>query len=600
MWSVFDTWSQAKLKLRVSRKPAHGSRSFVAQTRRGKSAAWASGRRGPGLEPSLANLFGKALPRRRISVRIALAALFLLGPLAPLRGAEALNGHPVVLDASGKLLSWVTPQEAAYDRVMRLAWDYLLHGVPIESNGLKVFFTYCCLDPQKLRGVAWPHNSAGLYAMLADSAAAYYAYSGDRAVVELVGNLLDYQLTHGTTPAEWRWGSVPYASSDHGATEYRGAHDFLYDRKHPGRGDGYGVIEPDKLGELGYGYVKFYELTGDVRYRDAALSCANALARHVRPGDAEHSPWPFRVYAETDVAREEYSANVIGPVHLFDALVWLNLGDVPSYRRARQVAWTWLMAYPMRTSRWSTYFEDVYIIEPPDNYNQYSPLETARYILQHVEYDPDWRDHVSKILKWVEDTFGRDVPNEPGNQWGATTISEQLHDMHKMGSHTSRYASVNALWYEKTGDAAAKEKAFRSFNWATYMCHENGLVNDMPVKEQSIWFSDGYGDYIRHFMAGLGSVPEWAPAEENHLLRSSSVIRSVSYLPNEINYLTSDDASTEVLRTNFTPRRVTADGKELAKRADLAQPGWIFDERLRVLTIRHEGSHVIGVLGGLR
>ena len=230
-----------------------------------------------------------------------------------LRAEDTLNGHRVVLDSQGKLLSWVEPQGKAYDRVMRLAWDFLLHTAPVESNGLKAFYTYCCLDPVKLRGTAWPHNPAGLYAMLADSAAAYYAYSGDRAVVELVQSLLDHQLAYGTTPSHWSWGDVPYASSDHGATEYRGAHDFKYDKKLPGRGDGYGVIEPDKLGELGYGYLKFYELTGEARYREAAIACASALARHVRSGDADHSPWPFRVYAETDVAREEYSANVSVP-----------------------------------------------------------------------------------------------------------------------------------------------------------------------------------------------------------------------------------------------------------------------------------------------
>jgi hypothetical protein len=519
-----------------------------------------------------------------------------LALLAPLRAEETLNGHRVVLDAQGKLLSWVTPQEKAYDRVMRLAWDFLLRSAVVEPNGLKSYFAYCCIDQKTLRGTAWPHNPAGVYAMLVDSALAYYAYSGDRAVVELVQALLDYQLAHGTTPAHWNWGSVPYASSDHGATEYRGAHDFLYDQKMPGRGDGYGVIEPDKLGELGYGYLKFYELTGEARYRAAAIACADALARHVRPGDATHSPWPFRIYAETNVAREEYSGNVIGPLHLFDELVRLNLGDVPAYRRAREMAWSWMMTYPMENSLWATYFEDVSIFDKPENFNQYSPLEIARYIMQHPEYDPDWRAHVPKILQWVEKTFVVDVPKEPAVQFGANAVSEQIHYMPKMGSHTSRYASINALWYEKTGEAAAREKAFRSFNWATYMCHENGVVNVGP-NEQSVWFSDGYGDYVRHFMAGLGSVPEWAPPGENHLLRSTSIVRSVSYLPEEINYQTFDDDSTEVLRLNFTPRRVTADGKEIPKRNDLAAPGWTFEERQRVLRIRHEGSHTVRVLG---
>ena len=329
----------------------------------------------------------------------------------------------------------------------------------------------------------------------------------------------------------------------------------------------------------------------------SAMLASVSLARRVRAGDAEHSPWPFRVYAETNVAREEYTANVIGPIRLLDEVVRLNLGDVPAYRQARQLAWVWLFTYPIENNLWATYFEDVPIYDKPENFNQYSAMETARYILQHPEYDPDWRTHVPKIIDWVEKTFVVDVPDEPGVQWGANAVSEQIADMHKMGSHTSRYASLMALWYEKTGNVAAREKAFRSFNWATYMCRENGAVDDLPVqKAQAIWFSDGYGDYIRHFMAGLGAIPEWAPPEENHLVRSASVVRSVSYLPGEINFSTFDDASTEVLRLNFSPRRVTADGKELSKRSDLAQPGWTFDERLHVLRIRHEGSRVVRIL----
>ena len=97
--------------------------------------------------------------------------------------------------------------------------------------------------------------------------------------------------------------------------------------------------------------------------------------------------------------------------------------------------------------------------------------------------------------------------------------------MYKMGSHTARFASVLALWHERTGDPVAREKAFRSFNWASYMCDRRGVVRVGPL-EASHWFSDGYGDYIRHFMVGMGAVPDWAPGED-HLLRSSSVVTDV-------------------------------------------------------------------------
>ena len=140
---------------------------------------------------------------------------------------------------------------------------------------------------------------------------------------------------------------------------------------------------------------------------------------------------------------------------------------------------------------------------------------------------------------------------------------------HPMGSHTSRYASVNAQLYELTGDLAAKEKAYRSLNWATYMCGSNGVVIDGP-EVNNIWWTDGYGDYIKHFMESLGSVPEWAPQSQSHLLRSTSVVRSVQYSPTEITYQVFDGSAQEVLRLNFTPQSVTADGVAAARLAAIS------------------------------
>ena len=56
------------------------------------------------------------------------------------------------------------------------------------------------------------------------------------------------------------------------------------------------------------------------------------------------------------------------------------------------------MKYPMQNHRgWSGYFEDVYRFNKPVNYNQYSPMETARYVMQHPEVDPEWRKARARI-----------------------------------------------------------------------------------------------------------------------------------------------------------------------------------------------------------
>jgi len=513
--------------------------------------------------------------------------------------SPSLATHHVVLDESGLLLPWVEPREDAYATVVRLAWERLLTGFPTEENGLPTWLTYCCFDAQTLRGTSWPHNPASVYAGLVQGAAAWHAFSGDRRVIDLVRRALDYQLENGTTPDDpsWAWPSVPYASSDHGAVRYRGAHDFLYaeqddPRPRLGRGDGYGVIEPDKVGELGFAYLTAWKLTGDVRYRDAALACGRALARQVREGDAEHSPWPFRVVAETGVVREPYCGNLASTLRLFDELSRLGLGEVDEWRRTRAAAWGWLEAYPFQNDVWANYFEDLMWLPKPTNLTQYDAGEMARYLLENPEKDPQWAERAAHLAGWIDRRFGQDTDREKGRQWGAVTISEQVEYMYKMGSHTSRFASVMALLGEKTGDAAARETAFRSFNWASYMCDRRGVVRVGPV-EPSQWFSDGYGDYIRHFMVGMGAVPEWAPPGEDHLLRSSSVVLKVDYSPGRLRYETFDPAGAETLRLSFVPRKVIGDGRALARATGDAAPGWSFDEAAGVLRVRRAGARSV-------
>ena len=131
------------------------------------------------------------------------------------------------------------------------------------------------------------------------------------------------------------------------------------------------------------------------------------------------------------------------------------------------------------------------------------------------------------------------------------------------------------------------------------MARANGIVIDGPTVNNQ-WFTDGYGDYIRHFMTGLHAIPEWAPAGETHITGSSSVVKSVSYGPAGVDYITADDASTEVLRIAFVPSSVLADGQPLTQRSDLAQPGWTFDPTTNVLRVRHDnGTHIQIGSGGI-
>ena len=402
---------------------------------------------------------------------------------------DQLFSHQVRLDDQGKLLSWVA-SDAPYDQILRTDWA-MFERIPVQPDGYRTYFTYPEFngpnDPSKplFEGRPWAHNPAGVFTMLTDSAILYYAYSGDTVVMDRVREMLDHMLKYGTTSVTDSWAQVPYASSDAGNPVYRGGTDTIYCDGHKpcGRGDGLGYLEPDKVGELGCAYLQYYEFSLDKKYLQAAIHCADALAAHVRPGDESHSPWPFRVDAWSGThIREEYTANAIGPIRLFDELLRLGQGDKKAYARARKMAWEWLMKYPMENQIWTQYFEDVQIYANYRiNRDQYSALETARYLLQHPKKDSQAVAHAKGILDWVTRLFARDSRtmaglHEKGLQWGARVLSEQVNDMDKMASHTARYASVCALYYQVTGDSDFQEQAFRSFNWATYASREDGLV----------------------------------------------------------------------------------------------------------------------------
>jgi len=98
-------------------------------------------------------------------------------------------------------------------------------------------------------------------------------------------------------------------------------------------------------------------------------------------------------------------------------------------------------------------------------------------------------------------------------------------------------------------------------------------------------------------MDAFWAVPEWAPADESHLLGSASVITKIAYGTGSVTYSTFDADSTDVLRLNFVPDSISAGGRAMIRRNDLRQDGYTFDEKTRTLYIRHSSSRDIDIQG---
>ena len=526
---------------------------------------------------------------------------------------DSLVTHKAIYDKADGLLSWYKPDVpgAGYDKVVNLAADFIKNRCPIEpTTGLPLYMVHTWFYTPKevgeetfLKGLSGSddgHTPACTYANFVQSfVLKYFPYSGDSSYIGLVRNCLDRLIDHGTTPDNWVWANCPYASANPRSPDYFGATHWGVG----GRNDGPFVIEPDKVGEIGIQYLNFYKVTSGQKYLRAAILCADALAKNVRVAFDWHdpdyrkkpfiSPWPFRVSAENGQVHEEYTSNVIGGIALFDELIrlrerlQLDENRIASYQKARKIVWDWLYSTegPMRTFVWKGYFEDIPNDPYNKNRNQISPMETARYLINHPEMDDNLETRIPALIYFVASAF--EIHDMDG-------IREQFWCYAGMGSHAARYASICALWYERTKDAWLKEQAFRFFNWASYMCDENGYVIVGPDFVTQYWFTDGYGDYIRHFIEGLGAVPEWAPADEDHLLKSTSVVKTVSYNPAEIVYVTFDKEGKETLRLTSKPASVLVNGKMITERENLDSEGWSW-EKLKiggVLRILHQDSTV--------
>jgi len=251
----------------------------------------------------------------------------------------------------------------------------------------------------------------------------------------------------------------------------------------------------------------------------------------------------------------------------------------------------------MQNNVWVGYFEDVQA--SMGNMNQVIPLEFARYVLLHPEKDPEWREHSRKLLEWVKTTpkwpkyivHGATVTTEQGNgKEFCCNLPNQCCD-----SHSSRLAAVEALYYARTGEAAYKEAAYRTYNWVTYFQGLPGGAH-APFSYQW-WFTDEFADGPRRMMDAFWAVPEWAPTDESHLLGSLSVVTKIAYGAGAVTYSTFDAESTDVLRLDFVPDLVTVGGRTVSRRKDLDAEGYTFDDTTHALTVRHTTSRDVDVQG---
>jgi hypothetical protein len=487
--------------------------------------------------------------------------------------------HPVKLDINGNILPWNYDNPAkAYDDVLKRVWLFW-KNLETDSNGQKYYMNHQVWSAD--------HDKRGLggdqLMMALSSWDLYYNYTGDTAVLNNMKYIADYYLAHSLSPPYCKWPNLPYPYN-------MNVESGVYD------GDmilGKNYLQPDKAGSFGNELIHLYKKTGNEKYLNAAIKIANTIAEKVKPGDANHSPLPFKVNALTgdtgvlvnhevwyqgidnDVnkkpgnVKSTYTTFWTASLEMLSQLIALRKGNIERYRKAHNLVLNWMKKFPTKNNKWGPFFEDV----PRWSDTQINAITYAMYLLEHPELDKEWQQNASDIIQWVYDSLG----NDDYKKYGVICINEQTAYRVPGNSHTARQAACELLYAEKTGDTTKVDNAIRQLNWATYMVDDDGK-NFYPTN--AIWMTDGYGDYVRHYLRAMASYPQLA-GEGNHLLQSTSIVKKIDYANTAVEYETFDNSGHELLKLKSKPASVSGAEK------------WTWNENSNSVTVvRNKSSRV--------
>ena len=526
---------------------------------------------------------------------------------------EKLIYHNIKTDTAGNIIPWSHDEPGkAWSHVIQLVWNFW-DTMRVDMNGIPYYMNHQVWkskmnDPRGLGG--------DQFGMALSSWRLLYAFTGNERIKENMKFIADYYLTHGLSPSSATWADIPYP---YNTLVYSGIYD----------GDmiiGKDYTQPDKAGSFGIELVRLYKMTSIERYPNitddvylsAAVKIASTLAKHVIDGDENNSPLPFKVNAITgeagklknnnrdgkDAGLSSYTTNWSGTLELLLELQALNAGDTELYKRAFDKIINWMKKYPLQNNKWGPFFEDI----PGWSDTQINAITFAQFMMNHQEYFSDWKRDVKKIFDWVYQKVG----NEKWKKYGVTVVNEQTAYQQPGNSHSSRQASAELQYISLTGDRYHYSNAVRQLNWATYMVDKDGK-NRYPNDEN--WLTDGYGDYVRHFLRAMEAMPELAPADEEHILSSTSVIGEAHYPPladkyfgNDLGktdqkkiklfYRTFDTTGIEQIRLLKKPAAVMLDQKPANELKGLSAEGYVWKPLKKggILTITRKNSSKVIVV----
>jgi len=548
-----------------------------------------------------------------LSLTILLTAVFCGQCLAKLpetpRAEKATQyfAHAAVEDSYGVIAPWYSGQNGQCDFRVRVAAETLKRypwadrPVAITPGPCYVFSGHWKISPggqiaPTIKLADWDNGDLGQRsAYVIGGLVDYYRYSGDPAAIGPITINADYLLDYCQTPADHPWPRFLISCPTQG--------------KAYGRADPDGFIQLDYACQVGLAMASVYRLTGDRRYLEAINHWADLLAAH-----CDHTPGaaPWRRYANPEVLKQWKDDRTTGGV----AFVLLFLDDVirlghtganGAVVEARDAGERYLreQLLPRWTDdgTWGYHFWDWQ--------DEAAAVDVvafvAQYMMDHPDRFPNWRRDCRNILTLF---FARATVNpasEGGPYSGAWALPESTACCGLSLQYSTQMLAAPMLRYSRRADSVwAGEVGRRMIFLSTYDAHENGVVEDLihgGIYVSKDWFNLAHPFPLKCTLDCMAWRPDvLGPSRENHIMRSSSVVRSVVYGKGRIEYETYPDAGrrVDILRLAFVPRSVTADGAALPAVETLEGSGYTarpLENGDSIVTIRHDGRTRIVVEG---
>ncbi len=563
-------------------------------------------------------------------VRAALASLTALLIVSSTHGAETKEryyAHEAVEDRYGVIAPWYQGQNGQFDYRVRIAAE--------------TFRRYEWVGPPKAAGIAPGYAFNNTWKISPDGKITlpeignwynagrgqgsarvilawvdYYRYTGDPAALAHLEVVADTLLKFSQTSANHPWPrfliSVPVRGKPYGQASE----------------DGW--IQLDIVGEACVALLRAYQVTGNKRWLDAVKHWADVFVekRNRTPGAP---PWnryanPEKVVdvpidspgTTPETARKVgwgtsptgniQTAGLVYQLAMFDELIRLGEhGKNNSYVEARDAARAYfrdvLLPAWIVNDTWGRGYWDWEMPVQGQTMTDWS----ARYMMDNKEYFPNWKTDVRNILTLFFNHTSADPQSQGEVYSGAWAFPESSSCCgSSLAWGPMEFALVFAQYGVQANDEWAKELARRMLILATYDVHDTGVVED-NINGGGIaadgWTNAAVPSAMKWTLRTMAWLPElMGAARENHIMRSSSVVNSVTYGKGHIDYSTFDAPrdTVDVLRLAFAPKSITADGQPLSERRELSSNGFTL-QKLPVgdyiVTLRHDGATRIVVQG---